>query len=681
MIGALLLVVVAVAGGAVATYLFDRDSPAYARPATGAFIGLTLLSFSAFGLSWVLGMGLTSLALAAAVTALPLLALRSPNVRAAVRRDLETTREQLTGALRKPTPGTVIKGLYGLVLVFGVWLVADRTFFQTSSGLFIGNVNNLGDLPYHVSITASFAYGNNFPPQNPVFAGSGFSYHYIADFLAAAFVGAGASLLEGMLVLTIALGLSLLVLIHRWALELTRSTVAARLSPLLLVFSGGLGWLDLFGTARTNQDGLLAAFTDSDARYTIGFEGILRFGNSVTTLLIPQRGLLLGMGLAVIVFTLLWRQLDEGRSAPDRPTDPRGWLRGIRAEPRMLVAGILTGVLPIVHVHTFAVVLGTAFFLGLVFRQWREGRWGAWAVYVLTALLVALPVFGLTARGSQANVSAFFGFELGWDHGTHDPFTFWLVNTGLLIPLLIAAFVWRGDKPLLPRKLLLYALPFLVWFVVPNVFRLAPWLWDNIKVLIYWWLGAVPLVALLLARLWQERGGAKLAAVGLAVVLMAAGFLDIARATVGPSYGEFDPDGIAFAEQIREQTPPNAVVLTAPVFNSPVFLTGRPVFMGYVGFLWANGLPYLEREPDVKTIYAGGPRSGGAAAAAWYLVRRRRAAGAPRGSRRTRRSWPASPSSSRPASTACTRRPPAAEGRGAGGAGGRASTAPQSEEY
>jgi len=44
---------------------------------------------------------------------------------------------------------------------------------------------------------------------------------------------------------------------------------------------------------------------------TIEPDGLYRFGNAITTLLIPQRGLLLGMGLAVIVFTLIWRHLHE----------------------------------------------------------------------------------------------------------------------------------------------------------------------------------------------------------------------------------------------------------------------------------------------------------------------------------------------------------------------------------
>ncbi len=604
--GALLLAAVATLGGTLASYGFDRKSPGYARLATGCVVGMTALAFAGFVLALVLGMGPATLVGGAIATMLPAVLLRDATVREAIHRDVAEIAGRLTSAVRHPTVGALLTAAYGLLIALGVWLVADHTFFETPEGLSIGNVNNLGDLPYHVQISASFAYGGNFPPQNPVFSGSGFSYHYIADFLAAMYVAAGASLVQGMLILNVALGASLLVLIHRWTRTLTGSAVAARLAPLLLAFSGGLGWVMLLDQARHGEQGLIGAFNAGD-RYTIQPDGLLRFGNTITTLLIPQRGLLLGMGLAVIVFTLLWRQLGEpAAGSGDRPARLQGRLPWPKGGSRMLVAGVLTGTLPIVHAHTFAVVFGTAFLLGVCFTQWRAGRWRAWVIYVVATVAVAVPILLWTARGSQASLSAFFGIEFGWDHGTADPIWFWFTNTGAFIPILVAAFVWRGEGRL-PRKLLLYTLPFLAWFVVPNVFRLAPWLWDNIKVLTYWWLGCVPVVALVLARLWERQAMARLAAVVLAFVLMAAGALDVVRAAVGPAYQEFDRDGIAFAEMIREKTPPTAVILTEPTYNTAVFLTGRRVFMGYAGFLWANGLPYAEREQQVHAIYMGDP--------------------------------------------------------------------------
>jgi hypothetical protein len=641
LIAALIVVAIATAGGTVATYWFDPDGPPYARVATGVFLGLTALAFAAFAAAWIIGLGAPALVVGTVVAALPLAGLRSSGVERRVRSDMDRVRAGLSETIRRgSTAGTAVSLVYALAIVIVTWFVADRTFFANQDGLFIGNVNNLGDLPYHAQITASFAYGDNYPPQNPVFAGSGFSYHYISDFLAAVFVAAGASLREGILVVTLALGLALGALVHRWARDLTGNAIAARLAPLLLFFSGGLGFLVLLNDARVGGHGLLGTFFESDARYTMQNEGIFRFGNSVTTLLVPQRGLLLGMGLAVIVLTLLWREVDL--DVP-KVKAGRSWREAIRqglGERRMIVAGILTGLLPIVHVHTFAVVFGTAFLLGLVFRQWRGDRWRAWVPYVVATVLVALPVAAVTASGSQANASSFVGFELGWEHGQNNLLIFWLANAGTFIPLLVAAYAWRGERPLLSRKLVLYSIPFLAWFVVPNVLRLAPWIWDNIKVLIYWWLGGVPLVALVLARLWQEyRLAGRIAAVGLAVVVMASGGLDVARATVGQTYQEFDRDGIAFAEMIREETPPSAVVLTAPTYNTPVFLTGRPVFMGYTGFLFANGLPYPEREQEVKTIYSG-------AAGADALIARNRIeyiVVGPQGTQRVQRGRPERP--------------------------------------
>jgi hypothetical protein len=606
MIGSLLLAAVAVTGGYVATYTFDRDAPVYARLATGAVLGLTLLAFAGFVLALVLAVTPVALVGAALVTALPLVTLRAGSRRAAIAADLRAAGGSVMAAIRGPTIGTAVGVVYAGLIGIVTWLIADRTLFTASDGgLSINNVNNLGDLPYHLGITASFAYGENFPPENPVFAGVGFSYHYISDFLAALFVGAGATLLGGMFLVTVVVGTSLLALVHRWTRDVTGDAVAARLAPLLLVFSGGFGWLGLIDQARLGENGIVAAFLESDTRYTIQNDGIIRFGNTVTALLIPQRGLLLGMALAVIAFTLLWKAVD----APVTADDPRaGWRARLRAaigERRMLVAGLVTGVLPIVHLHTFAVVFGTAFFLGLLFRGWREGRWRPWLVYVVTTLALALPLVAWTARGSSANLSSFVGIQFGWDRGVHDPLTFWLVNTGLFIPMLAAAYLWRTDRPLLSRKLLLFSLPFLLWFVIPNLFRLAPWLWDNIKVFTYWWLGAVPLVALLLARVWREGAAGRLGAVAAAIVLMGSGALDVARATVGPSYQIFDRDGIALADMVRDSTEPDAVVLTAPSYNSPIFLSGRRVFMGYAGFLWANGLPYTEREQELRAIYAG----------------------------------------------------------------------------
>ncbi len=45
----------------------------------------------------------------------------------------------------------------------------------------------------------------------------------------------------------------------------------------------------------------------------------------------------------------------------------------------------------------------------------------------------------------------------------------------------------------------------------------------------------------------------------------------------------------------------------APVHNHPVFLTGRRSLMGYPGHIWTHGLDYVQREAEIKRMYAGAP--------------------------------------------------------------------------
>jgi hypothetical protein len=414
------------------------------------------------------------------------------------------------------------------------------------------------------------------------------------------FVAAGASLREAFLVQNLLVGLALVGLLHRFTQVLTGDRLAAFLAPVLVLLSGGLGWVAFLQDVRLGEQGIVAALGALTHDYTIVGDGPFRWGNAITTLLVTQRSLLHGLPIALIVFVLLWKLLHAEPPPTTRPT--------IRSVPirLALAAGILTGSLPLVHAHSFVVVLGTAFFFGLLFRQWREGRWVPWSVYVLAALALALPGIWWSTHDSIANAGTFFGFEFGWDHGDENIAWFWLLNTGLFIPLAAVAAFWPGRRPIASRSLLLFSAAFLVWFIVPNVMKLAPWVWDNIKVLFYWFVGFVPLVALLLARMLQSGRGWRILGVTALLSMTLAGGIDVWRVLSSQTeLQEFDADGIAVAGLIREETPPRALILHAPTYNPPVFLTGRRSLLGYTGYIWAHGLPYVDREADIKRIYAG----------------------------------------------------------------------------
>ena len=647
---AFLLALSAIASGTLATYFYDREATPGARLCAGVPSGFAAMGLLGFIIASFAGLTPLALGLTAALTCAPLALLMKREWRARVRADAGDAMRFGRRAVSRPawdTTGTLVFFLLAAVVL---WHVFGRAMYVSAGEVYTGVDNNLGDLPFHISIINSFARGENFPPQHPEYAGVRLTYPFLIDFVSAMFLRAGASLQASMFWPGFALAVALVGLLHRWALKLTRDRVAALIVPALVLLSGGLGWRMLMHEAGASGRGLLSLLASLPHDYTIGSNTGYRWGNALTTLLVPQRGLLLGLPLAVIVWTLWWQATDEPQPAGSWPGKNEGqpasadrkrakkktkspkrdsqataqatepsqvqlrepsrsnfspFSRLSASGSRMMIgAGIVAGLMPLAHAHSFVVMMAMGGCLTLLFpRRWRE-----WATFFVVALVIAAPQMWWATRGSAVQAEKFFGLAYGWDSGEQNVVWFWIKNTGLLIPLLVAALVWRpGDAPLVSKRLLLFFLPFTLCFIIPNVVKLSPWVWDNIKVLFYWYIASVPLVALLLARLWRGDAMLRSGAVVLLIGLTLAGGLDVWRvASRASSQLIFDRDGDAFAGMIIQRTPPRSLILHAPTYNHPVFLTGRRSLMGYAGHLWSQGIDYAAREREVFRIFAGG---------------------------------------------------------------------------
>jgi hypothetical protein len=144
--------------------------------------------------------------------------------------------------------------------------------------------------------------------------------------------------------------------------------------------------------------------------------------------------------------------------------------------------------------------------------------------------------------------------------------------------------------------------------VISNLFKFAPWEWDNIKLLIYWWVGSIPFVAFFLAYLWQSGNALKAVAIVLIGVLTLSGALDVFRVVSGQiNYAVFDKDAVEIANEIRTRTPANALVLNAATYNTATVLSGRVSLLRYPGHLSSHGINYSDRLSAAKMIYAGAP--------------------------------------------------------------------------
>jgi hypothetical protein len=683
---ALLLALAAIAGATVLTYLYDRDASVWPRLCAGVCLGFAALGLVGFALASLLGMTAAALTLAGLVCASPLMLLARRGWRERVSADVGRGGRALSRALTGRGGTGTLLFYAAAALVFG--LVFSNAMYVTPQGIFTGVDTNIGDMPFHLAVVTGFAYGENFPPQHPEFAGVRLTYPFVVDFVTALFVRAGATLEGAMFWQNLSMMMSLVGLLHAWALRLTRVRAAALLVPALVLLSGGFGWWTFLGEATSSGKGILGLLGGLEHDYTIMGHLGYRWGNAVTALFVTQRSILLGVALALVVWTLWWdasekakgrrQKAKEGseegaRSAAEPDSRREGAKSKVKSKGKaarrnagrgaaakgsadeeeasadstfafcllpfaftpMVAAGVVAGLLPLVHAHSFVVMMlmGACMALaqGAVVLSSKseaagvegeagggDGRGGAptwsrvwevwrpWLAFAAVASALALPQMYWATRESAVNAAQFFGWEFGWDRGGRNVVWFWIKNTAVFIPLLVAALAWRGAG--VSKRLLFFYLPFVLCFVVPNVYKLSPWVWDNIKVLLYWWIASAPLVALVLARLWRRGGAWRAASVALVLMQTAAGGLDVWRAASGAvERRSFDPAGVAFAEVVKRETSPRSLILHAPTYNDPIYLTGRRTFLGYPGHVWSHGIDYYAREAELKRIYAGAP--------------------------------------------------------------------------
>lgn len=411
--------------------------------------------------------------------------------------------------------------------------------------------SNYGDLPLHWTYVAHLAGGAAFWPMNPIFTGDRLKYPLGVDLLTAVPVQLGLPMPVAFVVLGIAGAALTAFALRRWG---------GALAVAGFLFAGGLAGFELLATGTLHD-----------------YQSAVAWKNPYLTLFVPQRGFLLALPIGLL---LLW-----------------SWRRRLlRSEPGLApwAEALLWGALPIVHLHSFL-------FVSFVFAAWTAGgrRWRAAGRALAYAVVPATWSVWQVTDGFRA--ASLVGWKPGWMIGGEGPLVFLVLNFGLFLPLALAALVVAARRR--EREEWLVLGPAMAVFGALFLVRLAPWEWDNTKVMVWCYLAALPPIEALVLR--PLRRGWRAAAV---FGLLFSGAVSVTAACVGEAgplvvLEEAEYQGVCAALRPLDR---DARVATAQAHNHPVALCGQPIVAGYSGHLWSHGLNSGPVERGLQRLMRGG---------------------------------------------------------------------------
>ncbi len=446
------------------------------------------------------------------------------------------------------------------VILFVVFALASlRAFlwviYPRGSEVMVLSPHNLGDMALHLNLIQRWANGGAFWPENPFLAGAIFAYHPGVDLWNAILRVMGIPLYAGLRWVGLLGAAATATALWRWG----RGFAVAG-----FLFAGGLGGLAYFLMLHTDA-------TQAD----------IAWKNSFLTMFVTQRGMLYSLPAGLVLMSVWRAQLNNDAQGPHLPA---------------LAQVTLYASMPLFNAPAFL-------FLSTILAACAIAGWrvGAARNFIVVGIVSIIPATWLVRMVTvHFTAPSALRFSPGW-MPEGNSLLFWIQNFGLFLPLVIVLVVllWKSSstdnavRPFVAVGVMTLAFCFL--------FIMAPWAWDNTKLLIWGYLTLLPfLYTHLLARLsgWARNG--------LYILLFAAGAVAlVAGLDARHGYPLAHREELASMQTMLRRVPVNARLACAPGYDHPALLLGQPVVMGYEGHLYSQGLDYTPVQRELNDLMLG----------------------------------------------------------------------------
>lgn len=451
--------------------------------------------------------------------------------------------------------------------------------------------NNLGDLSLHLTYIKHFASGVPLWPDNPIEAFSKLRYPAGVDIFNALLTCLGIDVIRGLVWVGLLASIATFYAFYRWG---GNFGIAA------FLFNGGLVSFPVFASFK---------FLDYQGANNIAWKSL------ALSMFVTQRGVLYAFPVGLLLL-YQWRarffpEYDEPARDPAMEDDAPVTSPVRRPPLPFWVEVALYATLPLYHSHTFiALSLVLAFLFVL-------GDWGVRKRALLLVGLALLPaVFCVWITTDYFHAGSFIKWQPGWVQKTGDmamPLpVFWLLNFGAWVPLVLffvgitAITVWKQaqspDFKISPT--VAFLIPAIAIFLVGYLVKLAPWEWDNIKIIVWAYFIILPFLWTDLIVHWP---------VSLRIVVFLALFVSGFVTLLGGLAAGKNGFGIANREELDgvgtavRKLPAEARYAGWPTWGHPVLLQGRKMVLGYPGHLWTQGFDFAETNNKLQAMMLGAP--------------------------------------------------------------------------
>ena len=469
------------------------------------------------------------------------------------------------------------------LFIFFILLVTSCLYFS----LLYRGTNSAGtvfsDLPVHLGLITSFAYGVNSGSSRfttPFFSGSKLCYPFIPDFYSSILVLSGCSLRTCVALPSILMFLSLFIALHSAGKAFSPSIIVPELTIIFFFFAGGEGWKYLFVDRCRKYPGTNATHQLCDDVYVFWINSFLHF-------LLPQRSALFSLSLDIYIMLLMIHFCESK----------------FKNFLSIFFAGMLMGFLPMISAHSYISVGEYAIFLCIITFPWfKIKQWALvileWGIFALISILIAAPqIFDLLS----GHRSKMMSIEPVWRESSETrsfrPIRVWWNSLSTFIALALFGVWFTMNK----RQNTIY-LPSLFIWIISNFLRYQPGAMDNTKVFFPGWMVfASAAVAHFFSTVFHTSYISKKYYVNFSLVIVCLCFL---VSSIFGIYSFFKyPNSIIrknekeLGDWCIENTSPSSVFLGSWWHSSTIMmLAGRSVTMAYPGWAWTHGFDDRKRQ-------------------------------------------------------------------------------------